>query len=1158
MGHVYRVFDRLTGEQMALKRVTHYLTTNNEPPTPPSSQHTPFVTLPVEDAHHNPQVALAHEFQALAGLHHPNIITVQDYGFVAHEPYFTMDLLEGAKTVVEVGRGQPLEVQVGLLVQLLQALVYLHRRGFVHRDLKPSNVLVANGQVKVLDFGLAMQIERAAGTMGTVAYMAPEVLVGETVTAAADLYAVGVMAYEMIGGQHPFSNADSQPVVQRILFEPPNLQLLMPAGEVMVAIIERLLSKEPQRRYQRAVEVLEALEKAVGRPFPLETETTRESFLQAAQFVGREGELTQLKIALVDALNSKGSGWLIGGESGVGKSRLVEELRILALVRGVLVVRGQAARTGGGTYGLWRRILRRLVLEVGVDGLDESVLKELVVDIGQLLEREVIDAPVLDPKAAQTRLMGTVVNLVQRQMERQPVMLLLEDLQWAGEESLELLGVLGRLTKERGLLIIGTYRDNEMPALPARFPDMFSLPLSPLADDAIVRLGEAMIGAAGRQSQVLELLRQETAGNPFFLVEMVRALAEEVGQLEKIGTAEMPAQKFAGSRQRLVQRRLTQIAEADRSLLEFAAIVGRQLDLTIIQAAFPNVDLERWLTSCANAAILDIQEQHWRFAHDQLRDGVLATLPPVQQKKWHRLVAEAIETAYPNTPDKAASLAYHWREGQEASKEGQYAALAGEQALRSGANQVAAQFLERALALQSEMGMSLLQKGRLMRLLGQAYIGLGQLPHSRDRLQEMVGMLGWKVPASRPQMILSILRQLATQSWYRLRSPLALASVASPDDPRLEAARAYQELSEIYYFANDPLRVLNATLHTLNLAEMAGLSPELARAYANICVVAGLLRQGQIVALYSRLGKKTGEQLADMPALSWVYLMHGTYLVGQGQWDQAWQTSISSIELCQQTGDKRIMGLALGLQAIIPYHQGRFSDCAGIYAQWQKIAAEVGNLQHQGMALCSQVDCLAKLGELDQAAALAADGIALLSRLPAETIDLMTPLRNYAALSVTRLRQRAWNEAAIAAKQGLSYITRARAITRVTGSDGLANLAEVCLTLWSRHPNDPHWQADAKQACDALSSYAQRFPIGKPRAALYQGWYQWLKGNSSQALKNWRKSLANAGTLSMPYEQALAHAYLGQYSNSPDRHTHLQQADTLFQTLGTQQPIIFQ
>src|SRR5262249_40601209 len=157
---------------------------------------------------------------------------------------------------------------------------------------------------------------------------------------------------------------------------------------------------------------------------------------------GRDAHMNTLVETLDDMRAGKGSTWLIGAESGAGKSRLLEELRTLALVSGVLVMRGQSVSEGGQPYQVWRDPLRWPILMAEVSDLDASVLKSLVGDIGSLLQREVADAPPLDGLAAQERLYAAIENLFQKQTR--PIVIVLEDLQWAGKESVDLLNRLSQ------------------------------------------------------------------------------------------------------------------------------------------------------------------------------------------------------------------------------------------------------------------------------------------------------------------------------------------------------------------------------------------------------------------------------------------------------------------------------------------------------------------------------------------------------------------------------------------------------------------------------------------------------------------------------------------------------------------------------------------
>src|SRR5690606_21012116 len=147
-----------------------------------------------------------------------------------------------------------------------------------------------------------------------------------------------------------------------------------------------------------------------------------------------------------------------------------------------------------------------------------------------------------------------------------------------------------------------SYRDDERPELPESLPAVPKIKLQRLSERDIARLSEAMLGEAGKHPQVIDLLQRETEGNVFFLVEVVRALAEEVGELDQIGRVTLPQNVFSGGIKRIIQRRLEQIPAEFQDLLQVAALVGRQQDLAILRHLAKGADLDRFLATCANAA----------------------------------------------------------------------------------------------------------------------------------------------------------------------------------------------------------------------------------------------------------------------------------------------------------------------------------------------------------------------------------------------------------------------------------------------------------------------------------------------------------------------------------------------------------------------------
>lgn len=728
IGAVYRAHDRLTGLDVALKQL-----------------HMNSLSLQaVRSATQtdDPLLAIANEFQVMASLRHPHIVSVYDYGFDTRgQPYFTMTLLDDAVSITDAANDLPFDAQIGLLVQVLQALAYIHRRGLLHRDLKPSNVLVKNNHVYVVDFGLAQEHgtkPEYAPVAGTIAYMAPELFHDAPASQSADLYALGIIAYEIFAGKHPFADQSITEMIMSIVQREIDLTPLAIPPQIK-AVIARLLARDPSQRYSIAENALRDLTTAAGLPPALESIEIRESYLQAARFVGRKHELGLLQDALSATTTGKGSGWLIGGESGVGKSRLVNELRALALVKGALVLGGQAVSDGGLAYQVWREIARRLILIGRLTDSQASALAQLVPDIESLIEKPVPPLDHADPEQAQRALYAAMESLLRQALTSQPVVLVLEDLQWA-VDSLAMLRELLPLIHELPLIIVGTYRDDESPNLPDKLPDMTPIPLRRLTVREIEHLSASMLGEVGRIPVIVNLLQRETEGNVFFVVEVVRALAEEVGSLDEIGKATLPTHVMSGGIKRIVQYRLNRVPDWALPWLDVAAVMGRRIDEAVMQTAASSLNLELWLRVCADAAVLEVSENAYRFAHDKLREGVLAALEPERKVTVNRMVAEAIEQVYADSVSSyALMLAQHWAAAGNEPKEAYYSTLAAHELRELDDHTSARQLYERALALNGHQYFD-----NPAQALADLYHGIGRACYG---ISDYQGVIHWQTKA---------------------------------------------------------------------------------------------------------------------------------------------------------------------------------------------------------------------------------------------------------------------------------------------------------------------------------------------------------------------------------------------------------------------------
>ena len=730
MGSVYRATDRLIVQDIALKRVL-------------AQSHEPSEMLDTDDEV-DFRLILAQEFKLSSSLRHPNIVEVLDYGFdLQNQPYFTMELLKNHQDLLTYGQDRPLSEQVDLLLQTLYALTYLHRRGVIHRDLKPANIAVVDGVVKVLDFGLStiqQEQEEENAPAGTLAYMAPEVIIGHPPTILSDLYAIGVIGYELFSGESPFDTKNPGKLVNDILFAIPNMSNL-DIDENLKPILSTLLEKEPQARYNTADEVIRELSQAVDSVLTINESEIRESYLHSARLVGREKELEQLTAALDLTEYGYGASWLIAGESGVGKSRLIDELRTLAMVQGALVLRGQALRVGSRPYEMWRSIFRWIgLLAENLSDNEIALLKPYVPEIQTFIgnERDVADLADLRPSELQKQLLDLLVKTLQQQNRRTVV--LLEDIHLAGSESLQLLQLLSEKVYELPLLIIGTYRSDEGADIPAKLPDISRLELERLSENQIAELSEAMLGDAGKSQQVLNLLQRETEGNIYYIIEVMRALIEEFDEITDIGTRTLPNTIFAGGINNLLKRRLKLIPEKHQLLLQLAALIGREIDVDLLKQIAPNEDLQGFLTDALNAGVLIVEDQRWSFTNEKLRDAVIAEIDGTIEKQLHEKIALGMEDELTETTARLSALAHHWAEAGNTKKEEQYLVLAGTQELKHGAYNEAIHCFHRALDLipqniQPELE-RLERQFFLRNRIAEAHLGMGNYHNARVLYEE--------------------------------------------------------------------------------------------------------------------------------------------------------------------------------------------------------------------------------------------------------------------------------------------------------------------------------------------------------------------------------------------------------------------------------------
>jgi len=701
---------------------------------------------------------LRREAQAMARLGaHSNIVTVHDIGEEDGKPYLVCEYVPAGELRRHLRDAAPLPLERALAIaaDVARALAVAHGRGVIHRDVKPANVwLCDDGSAKLGDFGLAFSIDRTrvtiAGTIvGTATYMAPEQARGEPADARTDLYALGVMLYEMVCGRPPFSGDDPLSVISQHASVAPLAPAQHAAGlpPALNDLIVRLLAKSPEDRPQSAAavgEALRAISEGLRQPEPADPEPEEPEALPAAPgFVGRTPELEQLTTALDRAIAGAGSLVMVVGEPGIGKTRLLEQF-------------GAHAR-GAGPRVLWGRCYdgdwappfspfveaikqhgaattpQRLRADLGADA---GVLARIVPALHERLPN-IPEPPTIPPDGERYRLLEAVSDTLGRLAADRPLVLILDDLHWADRGTIAMLQHVARASAGQRVLLLGAYRDVELDrahplseALTAlRREKHFERILLRGLDGAEVAELLDTIAEQDVPAPLAEAIARETEGNPFFIKEVLLHLVEEKKIVSQDGTwasklsiAEMGIPE--GVRE-VIGRRLSRVSEACGRMLTVASALTAGFSWDVISA----------ISDAADAALLDAIDEalgahliverergRYDFTHALIRHTLYEELSTPRRVLLHRQIGEALERLYaPDIEPHVAEFAHHFYEaspGGDVAKAAAYAKRAGDQARAMAAWDEAIAHAANALHLMETQGAGGRERCEMMLSLG--------------------------------------------------------------------------------------------------------------------------------------------------------------------------------------------------------------------------------------------------------------------------------------------------------------------------------------------------------------------------------------------------------------------------------------------------------
>ena len=663
--------------------------------------------------------ALRREFQVLAALRHPQLAQVFDFGRIEASEggpatFMTREYLEG-QPLSSAAEGARVEELGRVAAALCRALAPLHDSGLVHGDLKPDNIVVGDdGGVRLIDFGLV----RAEGEAlqlpaGTLPYIAPEVVRGREADARSDLYSLGVVLYEVLAGQPPFSGTPNELMTAHLHQEPPPLELDERFAEAdrrasapLGAVIERLLAKEPADRYPGVRELEAALCTALSRP-------PEEDLYQVAVLpglLGRESVLSSLEEALRRGERAETSGPLLAvvGGPGSGKTTLLKELKWRGQLGGVQVVEVACDESSAPLRPL-PQLARRLELLVGA-------------------EPRPVEALGLADEAQ--RLADRAVAAAQRATRRSPLLVIIENIELISPEAAAALRYFAHAdVGSAGMLVVVSFnQERTSAAVHEALGEVHQLELRPLRRSEVARLTGVLLGR--REEELAAEVHQWTGGNPLFCVEILRAIRDRGGvEADGLGELGVPARldEFWTARAR-------ETGPVGQRLLAAAALVGHPVRRDVLGRIagleLEQVDLE--LGGLTNHGLLErTPAGEIGLSHNGMAELARALVEPAERQAMHERAAHWLTEREASAAERAAHLLAAGPDQQPEGRE--LAVAAAAELVPSGASRAAATLLRRAVE-----GWRGQAADRARLLLAEACHGAGEYDEAEAVLGELM------------------------------------------------------------------------------------------------------------------------------------------------------------------------------------------------------------------------------------------------------------------------------------------------------------------------------------------------------------------------------------------------------------------------------------